>query len=212
MEKVRKGKGVTEDEIKIMKEKNVPNWYIDSCKKIKYMFPKAHAVAYVTMSFKIAYYKINFPQAFYCTYFTSKAADFDSKLVLKGESTIISKMNEIKDKGKDRTQKDKNLYTVLEVALEMYRRNFKFKNVDLYESDHKIFKISGDYIIPPLISIEGMGENAAESIIKERNKGKFISIEDLSKRCKITKTSIEGLKEQGCLKEMDETNQISIFS
>ncbi len=211
MEKVRKGKGLTEDDINKMKEKNIPNWYIESCKKIKYMFPKAHAVAYVTMSFKIAYYKINFPQAFYCTYFTTKASDFDSKLVLKGESTILTKMKEIKDKGKDKTQKDKNLYTVLEVVLEMYKRNLRFKNVDLYESDDRIFKISGDYILPPLISIEGMGENAAKSIIEERKKGKFISIEDLSKRCKITKTSIEGLKEQGCLAQMDETNQISLF-
>lgn len=211
MEKVRKGKGLTDSDIEKMKEKNVPNWYIDSCNKIKYMFPKAHAVAYVTMSFKIAYYKINYPQAFYCTYFTTKASDFDARIVLKGESTIISKMNEIKDKGKDKTQKDKNLYTVLEVALEMYKRKLKFRNVDLYESDDKIFKISGDYILPPLISIEGMGENAAKSIVEERKKGKFISIEDLTSRCKITKTSIEGLNEQGCLSEMDETNQISLF-
>jgi len=212
MEKVRKGKGITEEEIRIMKEKNVPDWYIDSCKKIKYMFPKAHAVAYVTMSFKIAYYKINYPQAFYCTYFTTKASDFDSSLILKGEVAILKKMEEIKVKGKDKTQKDKNLYTVLEVALEMYKRNLRFKNVDLYESDDKIFKVSSEYIIPPLISIEGMGENAAKSIVEERNKGKFISIEDLTKRCKITKTSVEGLKEQGCLNEMDETNQVSIFS
>ena len=211
MEKVRKGKGVTSEEINKMKEKKVPNWYIESCKKIKYMFPKAHAVAYVTMSFKIAYYKINYPQAFYCTYFTTKAADFDSKLILKGESSILREMKEISDKGKDKTQKDKNLYTVLEVALEMYKRKLKFKNVDLYKSDDKIFKICGDYILPPLISIEGMGQSAAKSIVEERTKGEFISIEDLTKRCKITKTSIEGLKEQGCLAQMDETNQISLF-
>ncbi|MBG0764747.1 MAG: PolC-type DNA polymerase III, partial [Tissierellales bacterium] len=130
MEKVRKGKGLTDSDIEKMKEKNVPNWYIDSCNKIKYMFPKAHAVAYVTMSFKIAYYKINYPQAFYCTYFTTKASDFDARIVLKGESTIISKMNEIKDKGKDKfSAKVLPLAPVIPTIIFFIRTSLYYKNI-----------------------------------------------------------------------------------
>ena len=139
MEKVRKGRGITEEEEAIMRDLDVPEWYIDSCKKIKYMFPKAHAAAYVTMSFRIAYCKVHYPEAFYATYFTTKAHDFDANLVLKGKEAVNSKLKELEDLGNDASAKEKNLITVLEVVQEMYARDFKFKNVDLYRSDSDKF-------------------------------------------------------------------------
>jgi DNA polymerase-3 subunit alpha (Gram-positive type) len=211
MERVRKGKGLREEDVAAMKEKNVPQWYIDSCNKIKYMFPKAHAVAYVMMSVKIAYYKVHYPLAFYASYFTMKNMDFDATLVLKGVSHIKSVINEIEQK-EIKTQKDKNSLTVLEVTREMLQRGFDFLPVDLYQSDYKQFRISGDKLLPPLVSLEGLGENAALNIQKERVKSPFISIEDMMKRAKINKTCIEVLKEHGCLDGLDQSNQISLFN
>ncbi|WP_130807040.1 PolC-type DNA polymerase III [Senegalia massiliensis] len=212
MEKVRKGKGLTEEEEKYMRDNNIPEWYIESCKKIKYMFPKAHAVAYVMMSFRIAYFKVHHPEAFYSTYFTMKAADFDAELIVKGIDSVKEKINELEDIGNDKTAKEKNLLTVLEVAFEMYARGFNFKKVDLYKSDSDIFIIEKDGILPPLKSLQGVGENAAKSIVEARNKGKFLSIEDITKRAKVSKTVIEALKIHGCLEGMSESNQLDLFS
>jgi len=212
MEKVRKGKGLTEEDEKYMRDNKVPEWYIDSCKKIKYMFPKAHAVAYVMMSFRIAYYKLHYPEAFYATYFTSKAVDFDAELIVKGKESIQNKIDELDSMGNNKTAKEKNLLTVLEVALEMYCRGFKFEKVDLYKSDSDKFLLGDNGIIPPLKSLQGVGENAARSIALERNNGQFISIEDLTSRCKVTKTVIEALKNHGCLDHIPESNQLSLFN
>ena len=212
MEKVRKGKGLTEEDEEYMREFNIPEWYIDSCKKIKYMFPKAHAAAYVMMSFRIAYFKVHYPEAFYATYFTMKAVDFDADLVTKGMDTVKDKLKELDDMGNDKTAKEKNLATVLEVVLEMYARGFKFKKVDLYNSHSDKFIIKEDGLIPPLKSLQGVGENAARSIAAERENGKFLSIEDILSRCKVTKTVIEALRNHGCLEGMSESNQLSLFS
>lgn len=212
MEKVRKGKGLTLEEEKYMRENNIPEWYIESCKKIKYMFPKAHAVAYVMMSFRIAYFKVHHPEAFYATYFTMKANDFDAELIVKGKDQVKSKIEELENIGNDKTAKEKNLLTVLEVALEMYARKLKFKKVDLYESDSDIFLIKDDGILPPLKSLDGVGENAAKSIAEARKNGKFLSIEDITKRAKVTKTVIEALRIHGCLDGMSEKNQLDLFS
>ncbi|RKD34765.1 PolC-type DNA polymerase III [Thermohalobacter berrensis] len=212
MEKVRKGKGLTEEEEQYMRENNIPDWYIESCKKIKYMFPKAHAVAYTMMSFRIAYFKVYYPEAFYATYFTSKAMDFDADLITKGEETVKEKIKELESLGNNKTAKEKNLLTVLEVALEMYKRGLKFEKVDLYKSDSDKFLIGKNGIIPPLKSLQGVGENAAKSIAKERENGQFLSIEDLVNRAKVTKTVIEALKGHGCLDGMPESNQLSLFS
>lgn len=212
MEKVRKGKGLTDEDEEYMRENNIPNWYIGSCQKIKYMFPKAHAVAYVTMSFRIAYFKVHYPLAFYATYFTTKALDFDADLIVKGLKSVKIKIAELEALGNSKTAKEKNLLTVLEVALEMYARGFTFKKVDLYQSDSDKFIIKDDCIMPPLKSLQGVGENAARGIVKTRVNSKFLSIEDLTKRAKINKTAVEALKLHGCLSGMSLSNQLSFFS
>ena len=212
MEKVRKGKGLTPEDEKVMREHNLPEWYIESCQKIKYMFPKAHAAAYVMISFRIAYYKVHYPEAFYATYFTIKATDFDAELVLQGKEAVKNKIIELDNLGNNMTAKEKNLYTVLEVALEMYCRGLKFERVDLYKSDSDIFLISDSGILPPLKSLDGIGENAAKKIVEERNIKSFISVEDLINRGKANKSVIEALTKHGCLDELPESNQISLFS
>lgn len=212
MERVRKGKGLREEDIEVMKKQDVPQWYIDSCNKIKYMFPKAHAVAYVTMSVKIAYFKVHYPEAFYATYFTTKVEDFDAEIITKGENSILSNIKMLEEKGNDKTAKEKNLITVLEVAYEMYKRGYKFTKVDLYKSDDRKFLLTEDGILPPLSSLQGVGANAAASIKAERENGEFISIEDIIKRTKVSKTVIEVLERHGSIKNLDKTNQISIFN
>lgn len=212
MERVRKGKGLREEDVASMKEHNVPQWYIDSCNKIKYMFPKAHAVAYVTMSVKIAYFKVHYPEAFYATYFTTKVEDFDAEVITKGENSILSYIKTLEEKGNEKTAKEKNLITVLEVAYEMYKRGLKFSKVDLYKSDERKFMLSDDGILPPLMALQGVGSNAAASIKAERENGEFISIEDIINRAKVSKLVIEVLEKHGSLKNLDRTNQISIFN
>ncbi|MBU5293259.1 PolC-type DNA polymerase III [Anaerosalibacter bizertensis] len=211
MEKVRKGKGLTEEDENYMREMNIPNWYIESCKKIKYMFPKAHAVAYVMMSFRIAYFKVYHPEAFYATYFTTKASDFDADLILEGISTVRNKMEEL-ESSQDITAKERNLLTVLEVALEMYSRGYKFEKVDLYKSDSDKFLIGDSGIIPPLKCLPGVGQTAAKNIAKERESGEFISVEDLMNRAKVGKTVIEALKRHKCLNDIPERNQLNLFN
>lgn len=213
MENVRKGKGLTQEEQEEMRKLNVPEWYIDSCIKIKYMFPKAHAAAYVMMSFRIAYFKVYYPEAFYATYFTIKASDFDADLVLKGKEVVKNKYKELEKLGNDSTAKEKNLMIVLEVVLEMYARGYNFSRVDLYKSDSDRFIIDEHgRLLPPLKSLEGLGENAARKIVEERNLSKFISIEDLASRGKVSKPVLEVLSNHGCLGDLPESNQISLFN
>ena len=212
MENVRKGKGLKPEFIEEMNKHDVPQWYVDSCQKIKYMFPKAHAVAYVMMSFRLAYYKVHYPAAFYATYFTTKAQDFDADLIVGGLDSIKQKINEIHELGNDATAKDKTMLTVLEVALEMYARKIKIIPVDIYKSDATKFIVVDDStILPPMIALQGVGENAAINIQKERENGEFISKEDLRKRTKISKTVVETLSNHGSLNDMSEKNQLSLF-
>jgi len=212
MENVRKGKGLKpEFEEILIKNKNVEPWFVESCKKIKYLFPKAHAVAYVIMAFRIAYFKVHFPEAFYATYFTVRADDFDAEIILQGPSKIKSVMTDLEKKEKQTTAKEKNLYTILEVAYEMYLRGIQFLPIDLYKSAVKRFQITPDGILPPISSLPGLGVTAAKNIVAERKKGKFTSIEDLRQRAKVTKNVIEILKQNGILKNLQETNQISLF-
>jgi len=211
MENVRKGKGVTQEEIEEMKKHGVPDWFIQSCQKIKYMFPKAHAVAYVIMAFRIAYFKVYYPEAFYATYFTVRADDFNLDIVLGGKESIKRAIKEIEAKGNNATPKEKNLLTVLEVALEMYLRGIKFTNVDLYRSDAEKFLITEEGLLPPLNSLEGVGIQAAKAIAQERENGRFISIEDFRNRTRVSKTVIEILKQYGCLEDLPESNQLSLF-
>ncbi|MPQ42410.1 PolC-type DNA polymerase III [Clostridium tarantellae] len=211
MEKVRKGKGLTEDDEKIMKENNVPDWYIESCKRIKYMFPKGHAVAYVMMAVRIAYFKVYYPQAYYTTYFTVRADDFDADLICKGEVAVRAKMQELYTLGNNLTQKDKGLLTILEISYEMYKRGLKFHKVDIYKSDAVKFKIEEGAIRPPINALQGVGDNASKNIIEARKDGEFISKEDLRIRAKVSKTVIETLTNHGCLEGLQESNQLSLF-
>ena len=212
MEKVRKGKGLSEEDEAIMKEKQVPNWYIESCKRIKYMFPKGHAVAYVMMAVRIAYFKVYYPAAYYTTYFTVRADDFDADLICKGEAVINAKMKEINALGNAVSQKEKGLLTILELSYEMYKRGLKFNKVDIYTSNATKFKIEEDGSIrPPMNALQGVGDNAAKAIVEARKDGEFISKEDLRIRTKVSKTVIETLTNHGCIDGLQETNQLSLF-
>ena len=210
MESVRKGKGIKDEEIEEMKKHDVPDWFIQSCKKIKYMFPKAHAVAYVIMAFRIAYFKVHYPEAFYATYFTVRADEFNLDIMNSIEK-IKENIRLIESKGNNATAKEKGLLTILEVGLEMYLRGLKFTDVDLYKSDAIKFLITKDGILPPLNSLEGIGKQAAKIIAEERKNGKFLSIEDLRNRTRISKTVIEILKQHRCLQDIPESNQLSLF-
>ena len=212
MEKVRKGKGLADEDIEYMKEHDVPQWYIDSCLKIKYMFPKAHAAAYVMMAYRIAYFKINYPEAYYATYFTVRAAeDFDYSSMCRGEEVAKAALREIEDKGNDATAKELNKATVLELVIEFYERGFKFLPIDLYKSDARKFAVSADGLIPPLNSLQGLGLNVAQSIVDGRKDGEFKTIEEFKSRTAAGSSIVELLKENGVLKGIPESDQMSLF-
>ncbi|MBO7739485.1 MAG: PolC-type DNA polymerase III, partial [Oscillospiraceae bacterium] len=210
MEKVRKGKGLSPEHEQEMRDNGVPEWYIDSCKKIKYLFPKAHAVAYVTMAVRIAWFKVHRPEAFYCAYFSVRAPAFDLEVMSGGTESIRRKINEIEAK-QDAKQAEKDLLTALEVAYEMYLRGIEFAPVDLYRSEATMFKIDGKKLIPPFTAITGLGESAALDIVAHRDQP-FLSIEEFSAACpKVSKTHIEQLKDAGAFGDMPDTAQISLF-
>ncbi|WP_373896042.1 PolC-type DNA polymerase III [Virgibacillus natechei] len=211
MEFVRKGKGLEDEWIVEMKKHNVPDWYIESCKKIKYMFPKAHAAAYVLMAVRIAYFKVHYPVLFYAAYFTVRASDFELDTMVKGSQAIRQRIESITSKGNDAPPKEKSLLTVLEVSLEMCERGFSFKKVDLYKSSAKEFIVDGSSLIPPFNAVDGLGTNAALNIVKAREEGEFLSKEDLRERSRISKTVLEYLDNHGCLDGMAEKNQLSLF-
>mgnify|MGYP005775330235 FL=1 len=211
MESVRKGKGLSEEQEALMREHDIPDWYIDSCKKIEYMFPKAHAVAYVTMAFRIAWFKVHMPLAYYATFFSIRADEFDSEIMIFGKSKVKEKMADIKRLGNDASAKDKNMYSILELVLEMYERGLNFLPIDLYKSDAIKFKVEDGSIRPPLNSIAGMGQIAAQGIQAARENGEFISKQDIKKRAKIGDSTIALLEKFGCLEGMSETNQMSLF-
>ncbi|WP_163101540.1 PolC-type DNA polymerase III [Peribacillus alkalitolerans] len=211
MESVRKGKGLSDEFEAEMRKNDVPEWYIDSCKKIKYMFPKAHAAAYVLMAVRIAYFKVHLPLLYYAAYFTVRAEDFDIEAMARGSQAIKAKIDEINAKGLDASPKEKNTLTVLELALEMCERGFSFKKVDLYKSSASEFIIDGNSLLPPFNSIPGLGTNAAFNIVNARAEGEFLSKEDLQKRGKVSKTIIEYLDSQGCLESLPDQNQLSLF-
>ncbi len=216
MEVVRKGKA-TKDPEKwkeyegIMREHDVPEWYINSCKKIKYMFPKAHAAAYVTNAFRIAWYKVHMPLAYYAAYFTIRAKAFDSEVMIYGKEKVKNKMREIEMMGNQATPKDKDMYDDLEIVLEMYERGFEFLDVDLYKSHSTRFQVEDGKIRPPLNSIAGLGNIAAESIYQAAQEEPFECIDDMQVRSKIGKAMTELLKKFGCLKGMTQSNQMSLF-
>ncbi|PLT31582.1 PolC-type DNA polymerase III [Peribacillus deserti] len=211
MESVRKGKGLSEEFEAEMRKNEVPEWYIDSCKKIKYMFPKAHAAAYVLMAVRIAYFKVHHPILYYAAYFTVRAEDFDIEAMTRGSQAIRAKIEEINAKGLDASTKEKNLLTVMELALEMCERGMSFKKIDLYKSHASEFIIEGNSLIPPFNSLPGLGTNVALNIVRAREEGEFLSKEDLQQRGKVSKTILEYLDKQGCLESLPDQNQLSLF-
>ena len=211
MEFVRKGKGLKDEWIDEMKKHDVPDWYIESCKKIKYMFPKAHAAAYVLMAVRIAYFKVHYPIYFYAAYFSIRAQDFELETMVKGSGALRERIENIKAKGNDAPPKEKGLLTVLEVALEMCERGFAFQRVDLYKSEATEFVVEGNTLIPPFNAVDGLGTNAAINIVRAREDGEFLSKEDLRERSRISKTVLEYLDKHGCLEGMADQNQLSLF-
>ena len=216
METVRKGKALKDpakwaEYKELMKEHDVPDWYIKSCEKIKYMFPKAHAAAYVTNAFRIAWFKVHQPKAYYTAYFTIRADEFDSEIMCYGKERVKNKMKEIDLAGNSATTKDKNMYAILELVLEMYERGIKFLPIDLYKSHSTKFRIEEDGIRPPLNSVPGLGTVAAQGIEDAKKDGKFMSIDDMKIRSKIGNSVVDLLKKMGCLEGMSQSNQMSLF-
>jgi DNA polymerase-3 subunit alpha (Gram-positive type) len=210
-ESVRKGKGLTDEWKEEMKRCNVPQWYIESCEKIQYMFPKAHAAAYVISAVRTAYFKLYHPIAFYATYFTVRAEDFELDLLCRGYDAILKRLIEIEEKAFQATAKEKAMVSILEMALEMTARGFSFKPINLYKSDATKFLIDGDSLIPPFSAVGGIGENAAKNIAAAREEGPFLSIEDFQQRSKVSKTVVELLGQMGCFRGLPESNQLSLF-
>ncbi|HLQ74996.1 MAG TPA: PolC-type DNA polymerase III [Alloiococcus sp.] len=213
MEFVRKGRGLSEEWIEEMKAHNVPQWYIESCLKIKYMFPKAHAAAYVLMALRVAYFKVHYPLYYYAAYFSIRANDFDLVAMAKGKDAIKSVIGEIKNREREKkaTAKDKSLLTVLEVANEMVERGFEFKMVDIDKSDASDFLIEGDALRAPFRAVPSLGMSVAKTIVEERDKSDFLSKEDLSKRGKVSKTVIEYMDNNHVLDHLPDENQLSLF-
>jgi len=213
MESIRKGRGVKDDDADYMREFNVPVWYIESGRKIKYMFPKAHAAAYVLMAVRIAWFKVHHPLAFYATYFSVRADDFDVDVMITGKQAITQKIEEIEQKGNAAPPKEKGLLTVLEVALEMSARGFKFLPIDLYKSHATKFQVLDDEkaLLPPFAAIVGVGAAAASNLSSAAREGKYLSIEDLQSRSRVSKSVIEVLQGFGCLAGLPDSNQLSLF-
>jgi DNA polymerase-3 subunit alpha (Gram-positive type) len=217
MEAVRKGKvakgGFQEGWVEKMKELGVPQWYIDSLAKIQYLFPKAHAVAYVMMAFRIAWFKVHEPLAFYSAYFyrRSQKDGFDAAMMTHGVDQVTKKIKEISS-NPDATAKEQDLLTTLEACYEFYKRGFSFAPISLYESDATKFNIKGDQLLPPFVAVTGLGETAALDIVSARKGKHFISIEEFSTACpKVSKTHIDNLKLAGAFGDMPDTSQITLF-
>lgn len=211
MESVRKGKGIPEEWQAEMRANQVPEWYIQSCLKIKYMFPKAHAAAYVLMALRVAYFKVHDPLLYYSAYFSVRANDFDLAAMTQGKEMIKARMKEIMDKGMDASVKERSLLTVLELANEMVERGYQFQMVNIEKSDASKFLIEGDSLIAPFRAIPGLGENVANQIIQAREEKPFLSKEDLAIRGKVSKTIIDYMNEHEVLNGLPDENQLSLF-
>ena len=218
MEKVRKGMGLIPDEELLLTQHGVPQWSIDSLKKIKYMFPKAHATAYVMMAWRIAWYKLYYPIEYYATYFSTRSDHFDIETLVSGKKYILEKLKELllrqnkRDENK-LTSKEQALIINLEVANEMFARGYIIQNIDLYKSDSFKWLVERETksLIPPFISLDGLGNAAAESIVESRKNGEFYSIHNFSKRTQVNKTIIIKMKEMKVFKDLDDTDQTTLF-
>ena len=217
MEDVRKGRGLKPEYVEIMKAHKIPQWYLDSCNLIKYMFPKGHAVAYVTQAVRVGYYKIYYPLEFYATFFSVRCDHYDIQAMIKGEQAIIDRLDELKLKSRSKTEKlspkETDLIKTLSMALEMVQRGYKFENINLYKSDSKNFVVDKENkaLIPPFITIDGLGESNAQTVIEAREEGMFHSKEELLRRTRLSSTNVEELSKMGVLDDLDESDQLTLF-
>ena len=217
MEDVRKGRGLKPEYEEIMRANRVPNYYIESCNKIKYMFPKGHAVAYVTMAIRVGFFKIYYPLEFYATFFSVRSKQYDIQTMIKGEMAIVDRLDELKMKEKQRieplTPKEEEIIKTLQIAVEMVQRGYSFGNIDLYKSDAANFVVDheNNCLIPPFTTLDGLGESAAQSVVDARKDGPFYSKAELLRRTKLNGTNVKDLEDLGVLKGMTENDQLSLF-
>ena len=217
MEKVRKGKKIPEKYLPILREHEIPEFYIEACNKIKYLYPKAHAVAYATMAVRVGYFKVYYPLEFYAVWFSARCDAYDIWTMLGGFEKTKERYDQLTRLINDRTQKvvkkDEDIHDMLEVCIEMFERGFKFGNIDLYKSDSTQFICDHEngLLIPPFIVVDGLGEAAAQSVVEARVNGEFKSKEDLLKRTKLNGTNVDDLDALGVLKGLGDTDQMSLF-
>lgn len=211
MESVRKGRGLTPEWEAEMREHNVPEWYITSCKKIKYMFPKAHAAAYVMSAIRLGWYKVHIPIAFYCAMFTVAPGGFDAETVMKGRSGVMATIRDIEKRGKEASQKEQSSIPTLQLINECMARKIRFLPIDIEKSDSHIFLPENGAIRMPFSALGGLGENAALNIVTARKDEPFFSVDDLRIRAKLTKSVIEILRKTHVLDNLSETDQLSMF-
>lgn len=211
MESVRKGKGLKPEWETAMKEVGVPDWYIGSCKKIKYMFPKAHAAAYVMMAWRIAYCKIFYPLAYYAAFYSIRASGFTYELMCQGRNVLERHLANYKKNQDHLTQKEKDTLKDMRLVQEMYARGYEFMPIDIYRAKATRFQIIDGKIMPSLSSIDGLGEKAAEAVVEAVKDGKFLSKEDFKNRTKVSGTVVDLMSELGLLGDLPESNQLSIF-
>ena len=211
MEKVRKGKGLTPEFEKSMKEAGVPDWYIWSCKKIKYMFPKAHAAAYVMMAYRIAYCKVNYPLAYYAAYFGIRADAFSYEIMCQGKETLNYYYREYKSRQDHLSKKEQDTMKDMKIVQEMYARGLEFTPIDIYRAKATKFRIIDGKLMPPLSSIDGMGDKAAEAVEQASRDGKYLSKDDFRQLTKASKTVIDKMADLGLLSDLPESNQLSLF-
>ena len=216
MENVRKGKGIAADVVETLRAGGIPEWYIDSCQKIKYLFPRAHATAYVMMGYRIAFCKVHYPLAYYAAYFSIRADEFDANIISKGKTAVKAAIDALNSEAREHRgkldNKKQDILIVLQLAWEMYLRGFSCESVDLYASDAEKFILHENSLLPPFTALPGMGQKAAQAIVEARQYGQFISIEDLATRAHIPTPAVELLREHGCLDGMMESNQVELFA
>jgi DNA polymerase-3 subunit alpha (Gram-positive type) len=211
MEKVRKGKGIPEKYVDHIREHGIPEWFIESCNKIQYMFPKAHAAAYVTMALRIAWFKVYKPHQYYATYFTVRADEFEVGVANMTVDQIRQALKELHELP-SLSAKEKAKVIMLEMVLEMKMRKIEFCNIDIYKSEAMNFTVTEDnFIRPPLNAVPGLGETAAISIVDARKEEPFKSQDDLLLRTKLSSTLLQSLDAAGCLKDLPKSQQISLF-
>ena len=211
MESVRKGKGLKPDWIDDMKAHDVPDWYIESCKKIKYMFPKAHAAAYVMMGWRIAYCKIYYPLAYYAAFFSIRATAFSYELMCQGKEKLEYFMDDYEKRKDTLSKKEQDTYRDMKIVQEMYARGFEFVPIDLYKANAHTFQIMDDKLMPALDTIEGLGDRAADAVVLAAEEGEFLSKDDFRNRTKVSKTVIDLMDDLGLFGDLPDSNQMSLF-